>query len=350
MAKNFDVRDWNIFGIGTGRTRSRGAADRQWDNGRTWDSISVVTEVRMHSRVRIFSVFFLLFACVLCGAQTATCTNWMFFNSRGQSSNHAARGINRWGTVVGSTHNAGSSLYPAFVRYPNGSLVTYSAPGSSATVFARRNSQGVTVGWFTDTTVASWDGLTHNHGWVLSGSSTATVNYPNAADTFLQGINRWGSIVGAYYDRNTYMEKAFVLKNSVFTHISPPGSSSIDWDSAMSINDKGVIAGWYFDTNIGRIVGFTLANGVYTTIENPKGKIGPDASTQVFDINNSGVMVGRYNFGFGFMYINGVFKDVQVPNYQVTSLDGINDYGDVTGRAEAQFYPYTSKLFTARCQ
>src|SRR4051812_33487626 len=104
----------------------------------------------MPSRVRGFSLLSLLFASVLCDAQTAACTKWTFFNSRGQYSNHAARGINQWGTVVGSTHNAGSSLYPAFVRYPNGSLITYSAPGASATIFARRNSQGVTLGWYTD--------------------------------------------------------------------------------------------------------------------------------------------------------------------------------------------------------
>ncbi len=297
-----------------------------------------------------FGLFLLLFASVICDAQTATCTNWTFFNSRRSNFDHAARGINRWGTIVGNTHNAGTTLYSAFVRYPNGSLYKYFVPGASATVFARRNSQGITVGWYTDTKVASWDGLTHNHGWVVSGSSTAVVNYPSAADTFLQGINRWGTIVGAFYDRNTYMEKAFVLKNGVFTHITPPGSSSTDWNSAVSINDKGVIAGWYFDSQIGRIVGFTLANGVYTTIENPKGTVGPDASTQVYDINSSGVMVGRYNFGYGFIYINGTFKDVQVPNYQVTSVDGINDYGDVTGTANALFYPNSSKLFTAHCQ
>jgi len=251
--------------------------------------------------------------------------------------------------VVGNTHNTGTSVYSAFVRYPNGSLTTYLAPNSSASFFSGRNPQGVTVGWYTDTVVAS-DGLNHNHGWVVYGSNMSVVNYPHAADTFLQWINHWGTIVGAYYDPNTYMEKAFILKNSVFTHIVPLGSSSTDWNSAMSINDKGVIAGWYFDTNIGRIVGFTLANGVYTTIENPKGKIGPDASTQIYAINNLGVMVGRYNFGYGFIYINGVFKDVQVPNYQVASVNGINDYGDVTGTAISLASPYNSKLFTAHCQ
>jgi hypothetical protein len=297
------------------------------------------------------NAFFLVVLSVssFCGGQTATCTNWVFFNPRQSDYDHASRGINRWGTVVGNTHNTGTSVYSAFIRYSNGSLITYVAPNSSASFFAGRNPQGVTVGWYTDRVVAS-DGLTHNHGWAVYGSSMSVVNYPHAADTFLQGINHWGTIVGAYYDPNTYMEKAFILKNNVFTHIAPPGSSSTDWNSAMSINDKGVIVGWYFDVTIGRIVGFTLASGIYTTIEDPKGMIGSDASTQIYGINNLGVMVGRYNFGYGFIYINGVFKDVQVPNYQVVSVNGIDDYGDVTGTAISLSYPNNSKLFTAHCQ
>jgi uncharacterized membrane protein len=205
------------------------------------------------------------------------------------------------------------------------------------------------VGWYTDTTIGS-DGLNHNHGWVLSGSNTAVVNYPGAADTFLQGINRWGTIVGAYFDPNTYMEKAFVLKNGVFTHILPPGSSPTDWNSALSINDKGVIAGWHYDSQLGRFRGFTLANGVYTMIDDPRGTGVGGSGTQVLDMNNSGVMVGRYNVDFAFIYSNGVFKDVQLPNYAVSRIDGINDSGYVTGQATALFYPYSSKLFTAHCQ
>jgi len=141
----------------------------------------------MHSRIPLFVVSLFLFASVLCDAQTATCTNWTFFNTRWPNSNHAARGINRWGTVVGNTHNAGTSLYPAFVRYPTGILNTYFAPNASATFFARRNSQGVTVGWYTDNASP----IAHNHGLVVSGSSMVTVDYPGASDTFLQGINRW---------------------------------------------------------------------------------------------------------------------------------------------------------------
>jgi hypothetical protein len=296
----------------------------------------------MPSHIPLLSLLLVLLAAGLCDAQTATCTNWTFFNTRWPNSNHAARGINRWGTVVGNTHNAGTSLYPAFVRYPTGILNTYFVPNASATFFARRNSQGVTVGWYTDNTSP----IAHNHGLVVSGASMVTVDYPGASDTFLQGINRWGTIVGAYYDPGTFMEKAFVLKNGVFTHIVPPGSSPLDWNSAMSINDKGVIAGWHYDSGFS-FRGFTLANGVYTMINNPKGTAS-GGGTQVFDINNLGVMVGRYNFDFAFIYVNGIFKDVKDPIYAIR-VEGINDYGYVSGEANA-FYPNSSKLFTAHCQ
>ena len=112
----------------------------------------------------------------------------------------------------------------------------------------------------------------------------------------------------------------------------------------MSISDKGVIVGWYYDSQLGKFHGFTLANGVYTTVDNPNGTRG---GTQVYDINGSGVMVGRYNFDFGFIYINGTFKDVQVPNYQFSNVEGINGYGDIAGIA---YQSGDSALFTAHCQ
>jgi uncharacterized membrane protein len=288
----------------------------------------------MASRLSAFFVFLVMLASTLCETQTATCTNWKFFNLRNFNPSHGAHGINRWGTVVGNTSYGGQLPSPAFVRYPNGSLKTYFAPNASSTVFTGRNAQGITVGYYND--------ITGNHGLVVSGSNMVTVNYPSAADTFPQGINYWGTIVGAYYDRGSFNEKAFKLKNGVFTPIVPFGST---WNSAMSISDKGVIVGWYYDSQLGTFHGFTLANGVYTTVDNPKGTPG-GGGTQVYDINGSGVMVGRYNFDFGFIYVNGKFKDVQVPNYQFSNVEGINGYGDITGIA----YGSDSALFTAHCQ
>ena len=49
-----------------------------------------------------------------------------------------------------------------------------------------------------------------------------------------------------------------------------------------------------------------------------------------------------------FIYINGVFKEIIVPNAIYAGVTGLNGYGDVTGAAN--FSPLNCTYFTARCQ
>ncbi len=247
--------------------------------------------------------------------------------------NTVASGINRWGTVVGLANTIGN--YPShigygFTRFPNGTFKTYMAPNASHTEFARRNALGVTVG--------SYD----THGLVLSGTSLATVDYPGAASTSLSGINYWGSIVGNYFIQpGTF--GAFELKNGVFTPISYPGS--VDTFAA-SINDKGVIVGHYHVYQPPYFHGFVLTNGVYKTLDHPAPTTG---STYPTDLNSSGVIVGTYRDSSyvyrGFIYINGIFKDIVVPKFGAASVNGINGYGYVTGT-----YGSGINSYTAHCQ
>ncbi len=261
----------------------------------------------MPSRMPLLAMFLLFFASILCDAQTATCTNWKFFNLRRFTNAHGAQGINRWGTVVGYSSKGGPAY--GFIRYSNGGYKTYMVPNASETFFNRRNTLGVTVGWYTDTSAP----IPFPHGLVVSGSSRATVDYPGATGTMLLGVNYWGTIVRVW---------------------------------TTSISDKGVIVGWYEDFVFPGIHGFKLENGVCTTIDNPKGFGGTD----LFDISSSGTIVGKYfhaGSDFGFIYSSGTFKDVTVPNYTVSStVNGINGYGDITGTA----YGNGSILFTAHCQ
>jgi hypothetical protein len=247
-------------------------------------------------------------------------------------------GINRWGTVVGETYDAAQNTR-GFVRYSDGSSKTYAAPNSSFTSLSRRNAQGVTVGTYRDTSSAH-----HYHGIVVYSSSTATVNYPGASDTFLNGINYWGSIVGMYYDsaRNSH---GFELKNGKFTKIDYPGAANT---VARSISDKGVIVGWYQTSTSPFDHGFVLRNGVFKTLDNPKGT---GNGTDLQDINGSGVIVGNYwpnSVPKGFIYINGIFKDVVPPNstYPATTT-GINGYGYVTGEGSLSG---VNGGYTAHCQ
>jgi hypothetical protein len=139
----------------------------------------------MPSGMCLFSVLLILFTSVLCDSQTATCTNWTYFNLPASWSG-SPQAINRWSTMVGIAHprNRGDVTAYGFVRYLNGGFKTYAVPNASATVFTRRNALGVTVGWYIDATSSE-----HHHGVVFSGSSMATVNYPGATDTVLTGIN-----------------------------------------------------------------------------------------------------------------------------------------------------------------
>jgi len=156
----------------------------------------------------IFAMFLLLFASLLCHAQTATCTNWKFFTNVWPS------GINRWGTVVGygSGQQSGAAI-AGYVRYSNGAVKTYVAPNSATTNLARRNQLGVTVGSYRDVNNFS-------HGLLLSGSSTATVDYPYAIETILNGINYRNTMVGIFTDSEFPVDYyGFKLKDGVFTFL-----------------------------------------------------------------------------------------------------------------------------------
>ena len=244
--------------------------------------------------------------------------------------------------MVGWASRAGRRY--GYVQYPNGTFTTYMAPNAVDTVFFHRNSQGITVGLTTTTQY-------HNHGLVVSGSSTASVDYPGATDTTLSGINYWGSIVGTYTSNSKY--NGFMLKNGVFTRIHYPAAIST---FATGINDKGTTIGSYVLGSYNH--GFTLANGIYKTLDNPKSLQANEGGTTLADVNGSGVIVGNYfdrvsqtPGSHAFIYINGTFKDIIVPNGMptFTSVSGINDSNYVTGNTTMTDTGIDT-AFTAHCQ
>lgn len=247
-------------------------------------------------------------------------------------------GINRYNTVVGYTYDPGQNT-EGFIHYPDGSFKLYKAPNSSGTQLTRRNAQGVSVGTYWDTTTAH-----HKHGIVVYSSSSATVNYPGASDTFGMGINKWGSIVGFYLDSSKNYQ-GYELKNGKYSRIHYPGSLST---MASSINDNGVIVGSYTNAgSTGQGHGFILKSGVYKTLDDPKVVGG---GTYFDDINTGGAIVGVYfpnENPQAFIYINGTFKDIKAPNSSGTTVAGINDYGYVTGETTIASGPTG---YTAHCQ
>jgi hypothetical protein len=104
-----------------------------------------------------------------------------------------------------------------------------------------------------------------------------------------------------------------------------------------------------------RYQGFLLANLVYKTLDNPKATSGDVDGTFLNDINGAGAIVGTYDFiargsrnASGFIYIKDTFKDVKVPKFTYSRVEGINDSGYVTGMAFNDSGSETA--FTAHCQ
>jgi hypothetical protein len=57
--------------------------------------------------------------------------------------------------------------------------------------------------------------------------------------------------------------------------------------------------------------------------------------TRINDVNNLGVMVGRYDDQdgtHGFVFANGSFTTIDYPGAGATAVIGVNDFGDVVGR------------------
>jgi hypothetical protein len=290
----------------------------------------------MFSRMSIFAIFLLLFASLLCDAQTATCTHWTFFKGFSPS------GINDLGIVVGAAQLSGGKII-GVIRYANGDTKTYTDPNAAPpldwTLFTRSNVFGATVGWYRDASQ-------NHHGLLFSGSTAKTVDYPGAYGTILSGINDKGTMVG-YWGEHDFSQPYYgfkMSKNGAVTAINVPGARQTN---PLSITNNGVIAGSYVLKSAGppvSIHGFVLSKGIY--------KMGVDYPhanrTRLNDINASGVIVGTYHNTStgtqgGFLYVHGTFKEVKGPHVHVLTVDGINDYGYVTGTS-------SGGTFTAHCE
>ena len=143
------------------------------------------------------------------------------------------RGINNWGSIVGS-YNTPSTVN-GFKRWSNGNALTLSYPRSSTSTFPTSiNDNGTVVGsYFSGPSGVQ---LPQN-GFIYHNGNWATLNYPNpAAFTDLVGISNAGMIIG-----NADTDHGFLYKNGVFKIISAPDGSPTN---VMGISPKlGLIVG-----------------------------------------------------------------------------------------------------------
>jgi hypothetical protein len=261
---------------------------------------------------------------------TASCSFSYFTPPSPYNAAFQANGINHYGTVVGGASS--TTVVKGFIHTSGTSL--YSVPNSPYTELNKRNYYGTSVGFYLPATGAQPIGL------ILASSGTrASLKYPGASATILNGINKSNVIVGSYRTTPYAAQNGFRYSGGTFTKIHYPNSVQTVPEA---INDNGVIVGEYWLSSLENDPhGFIYHNGTYATLTASSG------NTQITDVSNGLTLV----VGPNLLYKSGVWKKVVAPNASETFVRGINDLGVVAGVANYQGAnnTFTWKAFKATC-
>jgi probable HAF family extracellular repeat protein len=163
------------------------------------------------------------------------------------------------------------------------------------------------------------------HAFTYKAGKYAAIDYPKAERTFGFGIDATGRVVGYYIkDGSTH---GFLYDAGKFTDVDYPKAAS---SRAYGINASGQIVGSYQDTRDGNPHGFLLSAGKYTAINFPGA-----VRTEAFGINDAGQIVGDFSDStsavHGFLDKTGVMTKVDFPKSFHTNLYGISKTGKVCG-------------------
>jgi len=275
-------------------------------------------------------------SCVTAAAQRG----WQFisFDPPGSIATNAD-GINGDGDVVGWYMDKAGKQHGYVLRAGNFTTIDYA--GASATIARAINDQGDIVGTHVgDPTLPGGD----IHGFLLQQGNFTPLDYPGHLNTIAQRIDNAGQVVGCYHDTDTMgTMHGFMLSNGNFSGLSTPASMSNGL-----VSDGSMVAGLYTDMMTGLGHGYLASGDNIAPFDFPF-----SASTQVWDMNDSGEIVGLYTDAakktHGFLLrvsdafltfgatpqagISAAFEFVSIdyPGATFTQAVGINSRGDVVG-------------------
>ena len=189
--------------------------------------------------------------------------------------------------------------------------------------------------------VGEYDAANGVHAYIQTATSFITAEPSGSLESYLSGINSYGTAVGGYCPQGCNPETGqhgytYDLKTGKIEVIDFPVTGAAT--AAYGINDSGVIVGGYCPKAVvcpqGAFSpasdGFMDNNGTFTTIDFPGAQ-----DTTAFAINNSGAIVGYYiinNTGpHSFLYQNGRFTNIDYPGSNFTLALAINKFGVVAG-------------------
>jgi len=150
------------------------------------------------------------------------------------------------------------------------------------------------------------------------------IDYPGASQTYPQGIDAAGDLVGYYYDAANAVH-GFLLSGGLFTTIDYAGGTGT---FLYGINDEGLIVG---SDGINGLL-YDVQSQTFTLINYPTA-----SSTMAAAINNSGTIAGAFSSGSGcseqngFELIGTIYRKFDVPESNETYLVGINNIGVIVG-------------------
>jgi uncharacterized membrane protein len=235
-----------------------------------------------------------------------------------------ASNLNNAGRIVGTFQDSGN-VFHGYVTESKGGFTVIDFPGSTATFAEGLNDHGDLVGSYNDDA-----GITH--GFLLQNGSFTTVDVPNSTFNFPIQINNKGEIVG-FFRTADHQGHGYLLTRDGFTIIdqgppSPPLRGAQVFTEATGINNKGTVVGAFFDPNTFR--SFQLNDGSFQHFDIP-GQ-GDAFASGISDAND---IVGSYSDinlgGHGFVLSRGVFRTVDFPGGNSSFALGANASGEIVG-------------------
>jgi probable HAF family extracellular repeat protein len=249
--------------------------------------------------------------------------------------NSYAYGVNTNGQVVGlSDRTTNDSSQGAFL-YTGGLLSNLSHLGGTNVAAYAINDNGQIAGSVFAT------GAKALHAYIYGGAVTNITGLPSARTSEAYGLNNRGEVVGYFWINNTTYH-GFLYSSNQLYELQPFSAGNSE---AVAINDGGQVVGDAY-TASGQDFAFLYSGGQNGTTNN-LGTLGGNFS-QAFGINNRGQVVGQSEVSadtgplHAFLYSGGVMYDLNslvtnAPGWTLTSAQGINDLGQITGTGTDPF-------------
>jgi hypothetical protein len=293
------------------------------------------------------SLFVLALGPMLYAQTPASCTFTIFqLDTSANNTSTSIGGINDFRTLVGSRFLGGGNVR-GLIRFSGGGISYFNAPNGGDTRLTGRNNSGISTGYYFNIGAGRFEGL------LLDGSQFISVSRSNSP-TFLNGINKWNSSVGAYafgpYPKFHGFKR---YSNGRFLAIDYPGALGT---SSAAINDGGTIIGSYFlpsqQDPFYTQHGFIYGNGQWATLDYPDKKLW----TSLEGVSNDGTIIGNtiaiksgiQMIQSAFLYKHGRFETISAPNQPFTQVSGISPNLDLIAGFALDFSGATEG-FIATC-